>query len=712
MTTDEQRQPDGIRAHSSQRRRRTILALSAAAVLVLVLVAGKFYLDHYVQQRLTGEIANILPKIEDRTGLRVVYNTISVGLDGSIIFNRPSIFDAQAPGSPPLLKAGKVEIDFSFDRANKIVTLRGLRLVAPELRLAVSPRGDFNLPPKLTTLLGDGKPRPAGQTANEPLFGSLAEHLRWTDPLKIAYVDGRFDFADQGKLGVQPRQLLSLDRAGGVVTVSPALRQAGWIGQARNAVGSGTIKYEITLNDTGQNARLTFAGFSLEKWAPLAPFGLQIQNGTRLEGTLDVQRPAGGKPWRVGTGLRLNDLGMNHPRLALQPVTGLSLASQGELMVDWPKKSVQARELKLWVGKTPIRLQDLAIDALSARGPSIRMQLHLDRLRLQDLLDSLPESLIPVVKGSLVEGTLDLHGSLALDLDKPERSGLELSGGVTEFKAVFIPPRCDARAIARPDFKHLARKHGLLKKTILVGPANPDFIPLDDMGPYLRGAVLTCEDGSFMTHHGFMLRHINDSLRRDMRERRFVRGASTISMQLAKNLFLSEEKTISRKLQEVMLTWYLEHEIDKKRLLEVYLNIIEWGPDIYGVGPAARHYFHRHPGKLLPIQAAYLASVIMNPVRFYYMKARGQVSEGWRINLAFILEKMRQRGTITQEEFDLAAAHDFEVPFGDAVWAETPVVSPDQAGKASIVVPPVTNPDQTDMLELKEDGSGLTKTPE
>jgi membrane peptidoglycan carboxypeptidase len=276
-------------------------------------------------------------------------------------------------------------------------------------------------------------------------------------------------------------------------------------------------------------------------------------------------------------------------------------------------------------------------------------------------------------------------------MGNPSRSNLEVDGDVTQFRAVSIPERCDVRRIERLDFKHLARKKGELQAEIVVGPSNPDFVALPSVGPLVVGAVLTCEDGSFFRHNGFMLRHINDSLRRDLHEKRFARGASTVSMQLVKNVFLNEQKTLSRKLQEMMLTWWLEKEVKKDRILETYLNIIEWGPKIYGVGPAARHYFHARPNELTPIQAAFLASIIANPVRYYYMKQRG-VGDGWRINLEFILRKLVERGTIAQEDYDAAAATDFDVPFEKPPDAGDKTENPPAAKKSAPAGPTDASP--------------------
>src|SRR5438046_465396 len=131
-------------------------------------------------------------------------------------------------------------------------------------------------------------------------------------------------------------------------------------------------------------------------------------------------------------------------------------------------------------------------------------------------------------------------------------------------------------------------------------------------------AVLTTEDGAFRRHHGFDQEAIKNSIRENLRKRRFVRGASTISMQLAKNLYLDRSKNLARKLEEAILTMYLEQELTKDQLLELYLNVVEFGPMVYGIGPAARHYFNAAASELSLSQALYISSIMPNPKNQYF----------------------------------------------------------------------------------------------
>lgn len=129
----------------------------------------------------------------------------------------------------------------------------------------------------------------------------------------------------------------------------------------------------------------------------------------------------------------------------------------------------------------------------------------------------------------------------------------------------------------------------------------------------LKRAVLVAEDSAFWTHEGVDFEQLQDSIELDWRRGRFARGASTITQQLAKNLYLSPSRNPLRKFRELILARRLEAELTKARILELYLNVIEWGDGIYGVEAAARTYFHESAAELDPQEAALLAGAIINP---------------------------------------------------------------------------------------------------
>nr|WP_262898976.1 biosynthetic peptidoglycan transglycosylase [Hymenobacter piscis] len=191
-------------------------------------------------------------------------------------------------------------------------------------------------------------------------------------------------------------------------------------------------------------------------------------------------------------------------------------------------------------------------------------------------------------------------------------------------------------------------------KTFLVGPENPEFTPYNQVADELKYAIMTAEDPRFMSHRGFMEKAFVKSAIQNLKERRFARGGSTLSMQLVKNVFLTRKKTIVRKVEEALIVWIIENTrlATKERMLEVYLNIIEWGPKIYGVHEAADFYFSKSPANLNLSESLYLASIIPSPKRFRAgFNQYGDLRSSARYFRRLIAQLMARKGYITDEEY-------------------------------------------------------------
>lgn len=139
------------------------------------------------------------------------------------------------------------------------------------------------------------------------------------------------------------------------------------------------------------------------------------------------------------------------------------------------------------------------------------------------------------------------------------------------------------------------------------------WVPLSRISPYLIKAVIIAEDDKFWTHEGFDFEAIQKAMEKDLKAGKFKAGGSTISQQLAKNLYLSPSKNVLRKLKEAILTWRIERNLKKKRIIEIYLNVVEWGEGIFGIEAAAQHYFKKSAAALGPEEAARLAAILPNP---------------------------------------------------------------------------------------------------
>lgn len=248
----------------------------------------------------------------------------------------------------------------------------------------------------------------------------------------------------------------------------------------------------------------------------------------------------------------------------------------------------------------------------------IFIRLDKRKLNVEDLFSSLPKGLFNNFENFYASGQLDYHFYFYVDLGCPDSLLIE-SKTIKKHFTIRNFGNSDFRRINN-SFEHTVYEKDEAVATFKVGPENPDFTGLNHISPLLKNAVITSEDAFFYQHRGFQLEAMKEAIAFDIRERRFARGGSTITMQLVKNIFLNKHKTITRKLEEALIVWLIENNglVSKDRLFEIYLNIIEWGPHIYGINQAARFYFNKKPSALNLKESLFLASIIPRPKWFMY----------------------------------------------------------------------------------------------
>jgi monofunctional biosynthetic peptidoglycan transglycosylase len=175
-------------------------------------------------------------------------------------------------------------------------------------------------------------------------------------------------------------------------------------------------------------------------------------------------------------------------------------------------------------------------------------------------------------------------------------------------------------------------------------PVEWQWVPYSQISPNLKRAVLCAEDMGFYSHHGFERREMKAALADAWEEKRLPRGASTITQQLARNLWLSSSRNPLRKLKEAALTRQLEAHLGKRRILELYLNVAQFGPGIYGAEAAARHYFGRPARSLSEREAAQLAASLPLPVEWH----PGAANRAYRRHVQTVLRRMSKAGWLWQ----------------------------------------------------------------
>jgi monofunctional biosynthetic peptidoglycan transglycosylase len=174
----------------------------------------------------------------------------------------------------------------------------------------------------------------------------------------------------------------------------------------------------------------------------------------------------------------------------------------------------------------------------------------------------------------------------------------------------------------------------------------------------MKWAVILAEDANFYKHEGFDVKAIKNAIKYDLEKKSLKRGASTITQQTAKNLFLSREKTVTRKVKEVYLAWRMEQELTKGRIIELYLNVVELGPMVYGIGHGSRYYFGKPASALTPRECAFLAAMLPGPRMAYNpYKNLGKVLK----RSDMILKLLHQRGVLGEGEYQAAMTSELNI---------------------------------------------------
>lgn len=281
----------------------------------------------------------------------------------------------------------------------------------------------------------------------------------------------------------------------------------------------------------------------------------------------------------------------------------------------------------------------------------IRFRIHEPDFDAGTFFSSLPEGLFNNLRGIKVKGRLSFH--LNLDLNQELPDSLVFTSALKS-KDFSIQEYGNTNfTYINQEFAYTAFEKGKAVRTFMVGPSNPDFRPLQAIPQRLQYAIMTSEDGAFFYHRGFLPDAIRESLIKNIKERRFARGGSTISMQLVKNVFLTRNKNITRKVEEMLITWLIESErlVSKERMMEVYLNVIETGPMVYGVNEAAHFYFAKDVSKLTLAESIFIASIVPKPKWFKYsFDSDGQLREHMKAYYELVSGKMLGKGWITEQE--------------------------------------------------------------
>jgi hypothetical protein len=273
------------------------------------------------------------------------------------------------------------------------------------------------------------------------------------------------------------------------------------------------------------------------------------------------------------------------------------------------------------------------------------VKIHTEKQDAQTFLDGFPKGLFESLEGLKVSGQVQYDLNFHLDTSIPD--SVKFSSTLKPFNFRILKWGVTNLQKINNTFVYTPYEYGKPMRNITIGPSNSNFTPLSQISSHFKNALLTSEDPSFFTHKGFVEESIRKSIAVNFKEKRFVRGGSTISMQLVKNVFLSRQKTLARKAEEILIVWLIENNrlISKNRMLEVYFNIIEMGKNLYGIGEASRYYFGKRPSELNVGEGIFLANIVPRPkIAMLKFNGDGTLKDYMRPYFRFMGRIMARRG--------------------------------------------------------------------
>ncbi len=270
----------------------------------------------------------------------------------------------------------------------------------------------------------------------------------------------------------------------------------------------------------------------------------------------------------------------------------------------------------------------------------------------------MPPAFLPKLQGFELTGTFDTQVEVGISWAALDETILSGDVPIRNCK-VIRPTRGMSAGKLRGQFRHRVivgfdPKGKPRFRTMTVGPANPNFVKYSSLSTHLVNAILTTEDSNFFHHHGFIGPEFRTALIKNLKAGYFRYGASSITMQLVKNVYFDRDKTLSRKIQELFMAWYVETTVPKERLMEVYLNAIEYGPSLYGIGAASQRIFGKPAIELNPTESAFIATLLPAPGRRFRQYCRDQMSSWTEGKIERILGLMKKRGRLSDIEYEQA----------------------------------------------------------
>ncbi|HZH17529.1 MAG TPA: biosynthetic peptidoglycan transglycosylase [Archangium sp.] len=566
-------------------------------------------------------LARVKPALESRLGPVHIGDDFHIGWTGTVTLG-PVELPGTRPEGPPVVRISRVTVHL-----RRLSLLSGhveaSRVVLAGVQVEAGPRGQ-----EVRALVERVREVRQKRRPSSPSAEGASREIPELELKDVHLAFERHGRVEWGPLSARVRR------------EGPA--EASRWEAAAELPGGGSAVLSVQHGAPGFSGTLQGRGIPAGPLLSLAEPPWRLEGGT-LEG--EVRVDATGATFSGA----LTGLTVSSPQLAPEAVGPLSLSAEGRANWDVERRHVKLESLRLTVGEQRAAQVEVHGEATWSGVPHFSVQAELRPLSFEQAMVALPPALVPGTELARLEG--HFQASLALSGPMHQRRDWEVKAKL-DLSELKQSARAGPLGWLREPFEYRPLTAEGRGRELHIGPNNPAYLPLAELPRPLVRAVLRSEDAAFWTHRGFDFDSLRNILFAPADDK--VRGGSTLTQQLAKNLFLSREKTYARKVKEAFLTLGLEASVSKERLLEVYFNIIEWGPGLYGIGEAARHYFGKDARELSIRESAFLATIIPNPVRYHVYCSRGTLSEIWTKHVNELLGVLYEGGDLTETEYQEA----------------------------------------------------------
>lgn len=434
----------------------------------------------------------------------------------------------------------------------------------------------------------------------------------------------------------------------GVVTVQRrGARSAATLSLREPRTGL-TFKGRATPTDEGWDLALIVEGDIGPTLAPLlAPSGLDVRR-LPVNGEVGVIYSAKTRKLTLDVDLRQQDVDIASKLVSARRLTGFAAHERMVLEIDLGAKELRTRDALVEINGVPITLSLGA--QVAAGSPAFEATVAVPTVPMGRLLAAIPGTEpLDELSGLSPAVLFALNFSVSGALRDPETWRATLEHRVSGIGPDGAGSGLEFLRSPRWEY-HPLTKEGRSASALIMGAAQPRWVSWGSIPYPMRRAVQVSEDANFFLHRGVDMEEIQAAIITSVTKDERARGGSTLTQQLIKNLFLTRDRTALRKIQEMLLTFLTEAALSKEQIFETYLNIIEWGPNLYGLREAAQHYFLKSPQQLSPREMAYLASIIPGPVLYHAHYEQGYVPGKHQAKVELTLDKLVKLNTLKPED--------------------------------------------------------------